>query len=315
MDCRTFEGQLDLYLYGELPCPEADAFEEHAAGCETCRARLEESRRLHAWLAARPAVEISPELLVRSRLKLEEALDAEQLGWRRLLADWFPLLPAAHAPRAAVAVILLAFGFGLGWALRPRAGKAPAVEALPVNRSSLATSGLGQISSISQVLPDPSTDQVRITLNAEHHVTLEGSLDDPRIRKILVDALKNYDNAGIRLDTLAALKQKADDPSVQNALLYALDHDPNAGVRLQALQSAQQMNWCDQVQDGLIHAAQADKNPGVRVAAIDALVRHALSQKEESLVPVLQGFAENDANNYVRYKALAAVHELEQSQH
>jgi HEAT repeats/Putative zinc-finger len=314
MDCKAFEERLDLYLYEELPRSEAQAVEEHAASCEACRARLEQSRRLHSLLAARPVAEVSPELLVRSRLKLEEALDAEQLGWRRLVADWFPLLPGAHAPRAAVAVVLLAFGFGLGWALRPRATKGPAIEPLPVNSSSLATSGLGQISSISQVLPDPATDQVRITLNAEHHVTLEGSLNDPRIRKILVDAVRSYDNAGIRLDTLSALKEKADDPSIQDALLYALEHDPNAGVRLQALQSAQQMNWCNRVQAGLVHAAAADKNPGVRVAAIDALVRHALTQKDESLLPALQGFADTDANNYVRIKALTAVHELEQSQ-
>ena len=313
MDCKNLQEKLDLFFYEELPPSERQAVEEHAGGCDACRTRFEELRRLHALLANHRDDEISPELLVRSRLKLEEALDAEQLGWRRLLADWFPLLPGAHAPRAAVAVVLLAFGFGLGWALRPRASKAPSIASLPVT-SSLVGSGLGQISSISQVLPDPQTDQVRITLNAEHHVTLEGSLDDPRIRQILVDAVKSYDNAGIRLNTVNALKQKTDNPSVQEALLYALQRDPNPGVRLQALQSARAMNWCDRVQSALTQVAAGDKNPGIRVAAIDALVSHALSQRDESLIPVLQEFAKKDANNYVRIKALAAVHELEESQ-
>jgi HEAT repeats/Putative zinc-finger len=313
MDCKDFEERLDLYLYQELPPSERQTVEEHVSACEACRERLEQTRRLHELLTSRPAPEITPELLVRSRLKLEDALDAEQLGWRRLLADWFPLLPGAHAPRAAVAFVLLVFGFGLGWLLRPGATTTPPVDSLPV-KSSLVGSGLGQISSISQVLPDPSTDQVRITLNAQHHVTLEGSLDDPRIRQILVDTVKSYDNAGIRLDTLNALGQRRDDPSVREALLYALQRDPNPGVRLQAVESASQMNWSDGVQAALVHAAAGDKNPGVRVAAIDALVSHALSQKDQSLVPVLQGFAERDANNYVRIKALAAVHELEESQ-
>jgi hypothetical protein len=313
MDCKRFEEQLDLYLYEELSLPDRQAIEEHGAACETCRSRFEQAQRLHALLMSQPPTEIPPELLVRSRLKLEEALDAEQLGWRRLLADWFPLLPGAHAPRAAVAVVLLVFGFGLGWVLRPRAAKTPPEESLPA-KSSLVGSGLGQISGISQVLPDPETDQVRITLNAQHHVTLEGSLDDPRIRQILVDAVKSYDNAGIRLDTLNALAEKRDDPSVQDALLYALHRDPNPGVRLQAVESARQMNWSDRVQSALIQAASGDNNPGVRVAAINALVSHALSQRDESLLPVLQGFAERDANNYVRIKALAAVHEFEESQ-
>jgi hypothetical protein len=313
MDCKNLEEKFDLYLYEELAPSERQAMEEHTAACEMCRERLEKSRRLHALLVSRPVPEITPELLVRSRLKLEDALDAEQLGWRRLVADWFPLLPGAHAPRAAVAVVLLVFGFSLGWVLRPRAASPPGVDTLPV-KSSLVGSGLGQISSISQVLPDPTTDQVRITLNAQHHVTLEGSLDDPRIRQILVDAVKSYDNAGIRLDTLNALGQKRDDPSIQDALLYALQRDPNPGVRLQAVESARRMSWSDRVQAALVQAASGDQNPGVRVAAIDALVGHALSQRDESLVPVLQGFAQRDANNYVRIKALAAVHELEQSQ-
>lgn len=313
MDCKNFDEKIDLYLYDELTPSERQAVEEHAAGCEPCRARIESLRRIHALLGSREAVDISPELLVRSRLKLEEALDAEQLGWRRLLADWFPLLPGARAPRAAAAVVILAFGFGLGWVLRPRAAKPPSLESLPAVPS-VVGSGLGQISSISQVLPDPKTDQVRITLNAEHHVTLDGSIDDPRIRQILIDAVKSYDNAGIRLDTLNALKQKPDNPSVQDALLYALERDPNPGVRLQALKCARDMNWSGHVQDALTQAATQDKNPGVRVAAIDALVSHAVSQKDESLIPVLQGFADKDASNYVRIKALAAVHELEQGQ-
>jgi hypothetical protein len=313
MDCKDFEEKLDLYLYQELPPSDQQRLEEHASGCEACQERLEQMRRLHALLTSRPATEITPELLVRSRLKLEDALDGEQLGWRRLLADWFPLLPGAHAPRAAVALVLLVLGFGLGWVLRRGPTNTPPVDNLPV-KSSFLGSGLGQISSISQVLPDPATDQVRITLNAQHHVTLEGSLDDPRIRQILVDAVKSYDNAGIRLDTLNALGQKRDDPSIQDALLYALQRDPNPGVRLQAVESARQMTWSDRVQAALVQAAAGDNNPGVRVAAIDALVNHALSQRDESLIPVLQGFAERDANNYVRIKALAAVHELEESQ-
>jgi hypothetical protein len=313
MDCKSLEQNLDIYFYDEIPSGERQALEEHVAACAGCRARFEEMRHLHALLASQREDEISPELLVRSRLKLEDALDAEQMGWRRVLADWFPMLPGARAPRAAVAVVLLAFGFGLGWVLRPRAARTPSVESLPLS-SSLVGSGLGQISSISQVLPDPQTDQVRITLNAEHHVTLDGSLDDPRIRQILVDAVKSYDNAGIRLDTLNALKQKGDIPSVQEALLYALQRDPNPGVRLQAVQCARKMNWCNNVQAALTQAAAGDKNPGVRVAAIDALVSHAISQRDESLIPVLQGFAQKDVNSYVRTKALAAVHELEQSE-
>lgn len=312
MDCKYVEENVSLYIYQELPVAEQHAVEEHASVCERCRKTVEESRRLHALLSRREAAEVPPELLVRSRLKLEEALDAEQLGWRRLMADWFPLLPGARPSRAAAVVVLVMLGFGLGWILRPRAARTPSTQSSSPQHVSSAGLDLGRISSISQVLPDPQTGQVRITLNADRHVTLEGSLDDPRIRQILVEAVKSYNNPGIRLDTLNALKPGSNNPSVQDALLYAFQQDPNAGVRLQALKYVREMNWSDKVQKALVDAAREDKNPGVRVASIDALVSHAVSQRDTAVAPILEKFAEHDTNNYVRLKALAAVHELEQ---
>lgn len=288
--------------------------EAHISECGACRERVATLQRLQGVLDQRAASQAAPELLIRARLKLEDSLDAEQVGWRSLIADWLPLLPGALPSRLAATVLLLALGFGVGWILRPRVRSAPNSAGLSTRAASLVGPNFDQISSITQVQPDPQTEQVRITLNAEHHVTLEGSLDDPRIRDILVDALKRYDNAGIRLDTLEALQQGTNDPSVQDALLYALQRDPNAGVRLQALSYVRQMSWSPKVQKALVDVARGDGNPGVRVAAINALVSHAVSQREQSLVPVLENFSQNDPNNYIRMRALAAVHELASGQ-
>ncbi|HET7101990.1 MAG TPA: HEAT repeat domain-containing protein, partial [Terriglobia bacterium] len=280
-------------------------------GCPACRESAEQERRLHSVLSESRRQEVSPELLVRSRQALEEALDREQHGWRGL-AEWFSLWPGAHPSRLAVALTLVVLGFGLGWALRPHAQKPPLTSGAEPQLSSFLGGDWGHISSISQVSPDPDSNKVRITVNAEHRVTLEGSLDNPRIRQILVDAVKSYDNPGIRLDTLDALKQHSNNPSVQDALLYALGHDPNTGVRLEALRCVRQMDWSPKVRQALITAVRQDSNPGVRVAAIDDLVRNARAQRDEALLPVLTSFAQRDSNAYVRMKALAAVHELRQ---
>ncbi len=316
MNCQDCEDKLTLYLYGELTPAEGQAVESHTATCAECGKVLAQLRELHNALGRRVISDVSPELLVRSRLKLEDAIDSEHLGWRRLVADWIPMLPGVRASGVAATAVFLMAGFTVGWLARPHAGKAPPTQVTPsisARAGSLVSPDIGRISSISQILPDPGTNQVQITLNAEHHVTLQGSLDDPRIRQILVDAVKSYDNAGIRLDTLSALRQTASDPSVQDALLYALRRDPNAGVRLQALRCVRGINWSSKVQAALIESARQDKNPGVRVAAVDALVAHALSAQEVSLIPVLQSFAKNDPNNYVRIKALAALHDFAQA--
>lgn len=312
MNCQELEQNLSFYLYGELAPPQHEAFEAHLQECAACQKKLEQARRLHSFLDERSHEEVPPELLVRSRQALEEALDREQYGWRRLLAEWFSLSPGARPSRLAAALTLVILGFGLGWTLRPHAQKPPLSSGSEPQLSSFFGGDWGHISSISQVSPDPQSDKVRITVNAEHRVTLEGSLDNPRIRQILVDAVKSYDNPGIRLDTLDALKQRSDNPSVQDALLYALGHDPNAGVRLEALKCVRAMDWSPKVQQALITAVRQDSNPGVRVAAIDDLIRNALTQHDSSMVPVLRNFAQGDSNPYVRMKALAALHELAQ---
>ncbi|MGH9327598.1 MAG: HEAT repeat domain-containing protein [Terriglobia bacterium] len=307
MNCEEFEIRAMLYLYEELPPSECEAIEHHAAECSGCREKLAQARRLNALLAQRASVEATPELVVHCREALEESLDGEQFGWRRLLADWLP----RHPSRITATLTLIAFAFGLGWMLRAPSGNMQPAAASPVRLASMGGIGLGQIRSISQVAPDPGGNKVRITVNAEHHVTLEGSLENPGIRQILLDAMRGDGNPGIRLDTLAALRPQTRDPAVEDALLGALRHDPNPGVRLEALGCVQSMNWNPKVQSSVVGAVERDPNSGVRVAAMDDLVHHALDGRDEALLPVLQKLAGNGQNTYVRVKAITALQELQ----
>lgn len=311
MTCKMLEETLQLYLYDELPGEERAAVEAHLATCIACEEKIASGRKLHVLMDQRPMIDPRPEVLVRCREALEEALDREQHGWPSLIREWVGLPTGIHPSRAITALTLIVFGFGFGWLLRTRLHQAvspaqPGVSSAP----RYAGADLGRISSISQVDPNPQTGQVRITLNSERRVTLEGSLDDPRIRQVLVYAVKKYDNTGIRLDTLSALKNGCSHPAVQEALLYALLHDPNAGVRLEALKTVPRMGWNREVRGALLEAVQRDTNPGVRVTAIDALVNHAVKDRDQELAPVLQNLSTSDSNSYVRMKALAALHEL-----
>lgn len=313
MNCEEFEPAATLYLYDELSGAERAELEAHAAACESCRARLEASRRMHRLLAECPPPEPTPDLLVRCRQELEEALDREELGWRSILRGWIWSLGAAPATRAAAVATLVLFGFGLGWTLRPRATslKAPAVGA---DQAGLGTADLGdlRIRSISQVAPDPQSGGVRITLDAERRVTLEGSLDDPRIRQVLVSTIKGYENPGIRLDTLDALRMHTKDPSIREALLYALGHDPNAGVRLEALKTVRHMECDEDTHRVLLHAVEHDSNVGVRTAAVDALVQHLQEEgMDDEVLTAFEKLAASDQDPVVRMRCLSAVRRLQ----
>jgi hypothetical protein len=183
-----------------------------------------------------------------------------------------------------------------------------------VTTSSLADTDFEnmRINDISRVAPDPNTGGVRITMDAQRRFTLEGSLDDPRIQQLLVYAVKSYDNAGIRRDTLDALRARSKSPDVRAALLYTMEHDPNAGNRLAALDATRGMESGDDLQQSLLEVLQHDQNPGVRVESADLLVDQVEKEgRDEAILSALERLATNDPNRYVRLKCASALQKLE----
>ncbi len=311
MNCQDFDRDLTLFRYGELSPAEREALEAHVAACPACRANLEAYDKLHKLLAQREPAEPTPQMLAECRMMLEDALDRDlaNYSWKKVLSDWWAGVSAITPVRAATALTLIVFGFGLGWSLRPRSPLAP--ESAPPAGTATAASTFAdpsnlRINAITQVAPAPNSG-VRITMDAERRMTLEGSLDDPHIRQILVDAVKGYSNPGIRRDSLDALREGSSHPSVREALLYAMDNDPNPGVRLEAIQTARGMSWSEDVQEALVRALDLRNNPGVRVAAIDALAEHA----DRASLPLFEKLAASDPSAYVRLKSVSAIRRLE----
>ncbi len=315
MNCKDLEENLSLYVYDELATSERRACDVHLASCAGCRAALEKTHRLHQLLDQRPPLELSPALLAECRQALDEALDRETgaAGWPALLRGWISALYPSPSYRAAGVLAVLVFGFSLGWTVRPRAAGIRPISS-GIASSSLVGPDLDsmRISGISRVAEDPQTGEVHITLNAERRVILEGSLDDPRIQRVLLDAVKNYDNPGIRRDTLDALRARANNPNVRQALLYAMGHDSNLGVRLAALDAARGLEWCPEARRAFLDVLEHDPNPGLRGAAIDELVKHTAEddKADEELLPEFERLAANDSNRSVRLKCTSALREV-----
>jgi len=312
MNCQQLEENLPLLLYGDLSPDAQTACEEHLAACACCRTARQKLEQLHRVLAQRPPVQVSAALLAEARTALDEALDHEQHGWRALWSNGLPILRFQPASGFALALTLLLCGFGVGWGLRPHAERL-AAGAGNTNNASVAGSDLQnmRISGISGVASDPQTGGVKITMNAERRFTLEGSLDDPKIQQVLVYAVKSYDNAGIRRDTLDALRSHTDNPAIRQALIYAMRHDANAGVRLEALGAVCNMTPSEEVRSALLEALEHDTNPGVRVKAVDALTdRDETAGYDAPTTAALAHLARSDSNAYVRLKCANAVMKL-----
>ena len=324
MSCKDFEEYLVLDFYGELSPEQGASFQEHLAGCAHCQAAREELRSLDGVLAQRPRLEPSPEELVECRQALAEALDRERLGWRGLLREWLPFLAPGGAlghpplqrlaPRLSLALSLIVFGFGLGWTLRPRsAAVLPTGSADVASSASLSGADLEnlRINDISRVAPDPKTGDVHITMDAQRRVTLEGSLDDPHIQQLLVNAVKSYDNPGIRRDTLDALRARAASPTVRAALLYTMERDSNAGNRLAALDAVRGMEGGEDLQHSLLQVLEHDSNMGVRVETVDALVDRVEKEGgDKTIANAFRRLAAGDSSPFVRLKCSSALEKL-----
>lgn len=309
MDCRSMEENLPLLIYGELSPHEVASCDEHLAGCAGCRAAREKLEQLQQVLAQRQPVEVDPGLLTEARMTLDDTIENQQHGWRALWQNGLPILRFQPASGFALALTLILCGFGVGWGLRPHLGGI-ASGTTEVNSAGVAGPDLDNmhISGISRVDPDPQTGGVKIIMDAERRVTLEGSLDDPKIQQVLVYAMKSYDNAGIRRDTLDALRSHADNPNIRRALIYAMQHDPNAGVRLEALGAVCNINSSADVHKALLESLEHDSNPGVRVAAVDALIDATEKEgTDEPTTAALAHLATTDSNPYVRLKCANAV--------
>ena len=76
MNCEVAHERIVTGAYGELPDEQTHELERHIAGCPDCHREREELLALKVLANAHPVLEPTANLVARSRLKLEEALDA-----------------------------------------------------------------------------------------------------------------------------------------------------------------------------------------------------------------------------------------------
>ncbi len=292
MDCEANRRQIVLLLCGELEDAGRHGLEAHLRECAACTAALEEERRLVRLLEGAPAVEPSVDLLEGCRRDLRAALRAGSAERRLLPFRAMRLWPAW-------AFALLAAGFAAGRLVpgggRPGWGGAAAPEAGAT------------IANVDFRDSDPRTERIRLTYDTLKRTALEGTAGDPRIRRVLMDTVRQNRNAGLRLEAIEALRRHADDREVRRALLGAVREDDNPGARLKALEALEGHAAGDpEVRGAIVQALLRDSNPGVRVRAIDALK----DARGPETLAVLRRLADADPNDYVRLRSAALVGEM-----
>ncbi len=317
MNCQVAHERIVTAAYGELADEQTHQLERHLDGCAECRQEREQLLALKVLAEAYSVQEPEANLVARSRLRLEEALDAlpplrwfERLGQR--LRNNFASLQAAPV----AASLLLAIGAGAGWlggfhVAQNRSAQAAAAQAAQAAQAqaqtqpaSTAGSGAPEVASISSIVRQPNSHMVEVRYNQMVPQRIEGSLDDPAIRQLLMLASENSASAGVRDDSVGLLSAECraghscQAAGIRDALMVALRYDKNAGVREKALEGLEPYVAEDvRVRDAVLEALMNDSDPKIRTAAINILEP---VEGDTSVRQVLHSVANTDVNPYIR---------------
>lgn len=351
--CEKWEPFVILLAGGEdLPEDLHNEWIKHAAECEACSGALAREREMLSLLSE---YRRDPDaiLLASCRAGLDDAIDREEEhGWlRRSFGLVFPaswLVSANWLASASTwgAAALLLVGFSGGLLLGPRVihrtlseestvqqpitaantgGSDPSAPAtMPAKPSdSTSSTSLGAIdyqtadvAGIS-VLPagDDGAPQVQLQMREQQPFTLQGTVDDDRVKDVLLNILKSGDRfcPDVRLDAIEALRSRTNDPDVRSALCHAVHKDRNAAVRLKALEALNNAEPQDIIQQTLLDALLDDQNEGVRVEAMNSLsdmVSRGQLSSSDRMLSVLQDRMHNDPSTYIRMQSAAAIRDL-----
>ena len=320
MDCERVQQHIVLAQYGELPDELTFPVEQHLAACEDCRREWNALLLLHEELSLNPVEEVDPNLLTAARMRLDEALDAmpPRSVVQRFLGNffrWQGILTGAPA----LATLLIGAGFIGGTALtRYQAAHAPQLPR-PVIFSNASQ---GPIASVSGIVQTPNSELVQVKYNRMVPETIQGSLDDPQIRELLMLGTKLATDQQVHADSVSLLSDAcqaghacsgtadvsgsdASGVDVRGVLLTSLHYDRNPEVRLKALQGLQPYVAEDEhVRDAVVESLMHDVSADVRTQAISLL---SPVEADASVRQALRTVSSQDANPAIRTASFQAL--------
>jgi len=323
MNCEQAQQNIILAQYGELDDDLQFPLEQHLSGCDDCRREWNALLALGEELALAPVVEPSPNLLAAARVRLDEALDEmppRSAGQRFLGNAWRWIGFVQGAP--ALATLLLGVGFlGGNFMVRYQVAHEPKAPGVVI----LSTKDKSAIASVTGIVQTPNSEIVQVNYNRMVPESVQGSLDNPQIRELLMLGTKLATTNDVHAESVAMLADECKaghdcdtgidglvTGGLRGTLLTSLHSDKSPAVRLKALEGLQPYVAQDErVRDAVLDSVQRDKSADVRAEAISLLLP---VQADSSVRQVLQTVSAQDANPSIRtasFKVLAGSEHVE----
>jgi HEAT repeat protein/putative zinc finger protein len=305
MTCAEARQNFSLYLYGELDFSTDELLEQHVAECAECESALTKERQWHESVAA-ASTEVPIDLLAKCREDLRDSLsvvrEARQPAWIRWL-DSLGFRSNSWSMRLATASLLVCLGFGLSRLLERHGLPNPGI----VDGFTSEMNLLDPVRAHVRLIEPSGDNRVQLVVDEVREHIVSGSLDDSRVRRLLLAASKDPTDPTIRVDSVEMLKD-VDGDDVREALFDTAQHDPNAGVRLKAIEALGRFANDSSTRRTLLFVLSHDESPDVRTQAIDMLVApETTGNLSPQLADALQSLMRSDPDQYVRMRCRQAL--------
>src|ERR1700677_160020 len=190
MNCELAHERIVTAAYGELPDEQMHELERHMTGCPDCHRDREQLLAMRILADAHPVLEPPANLVARSRLRLEEALDAlPPKRWYERLTQRMTNNFASIQAAPVAACLLLVVGAGAGGLGSYEVAQSRAARAAAVARAADPVPPVppsAEISSISSIVRQPNSEMVEVTYNQVVPEHMQGSLGDPKVQELLM---------------------------------------------------------------------------------------------------------------------------------
>ena len=315
MNCELAHERIVTSAYGELADDKVHELQRHLSECADCRKDQEQLQAMKVLADVLPVQEPGPNLVARSRLRLDEALDAlPPMRWyERLMQRFLNSMASLQAAPMAAGLLLVA-GIGAGSLggyefaqnrAAHAAANAPVIAGeTPSPVSAAIAPNVADVASVSSIIRKPGGDMVEVHYNQLVPQHIEGSLDSPAIRQLLMLAAENSSSAGVHDDSVGLLAAECraghscQAAGIRDALMVALRYDKNARVREKALEGLQPYVAEDvRVRNAVLEALLNDSDPRIRTESISLLEP---VEADTSVRQVLYSVSTSDDNPQIR---------------
>jgi hypothetical protein len=238
MEHRKYEELMKIYFSGEADENQKKELKAHIAECSICREDFEYYSRIKEMTAKSPIRKVPDRLLsdarqgLRDRLRIERSRRSLYQRWLDNIKRFFDY----NYKYVLNGAVTMALGLVIGFFVFK--------DSEPVNTTrNFSPAGeipddISQIRNIRLIDPDPYDDEISFSYEAVRQLNISGSINDDKIKNILMYAILNGNNPGVRLNSLNVLNnsmQGQPDNEIKDGIISAVKYDDNPGVRREAL--------------------------------------------------------------------------------